>query len=584
MLADDDARTGSAGAESVLVVPLEVVPGAEPDLVVSALAGSMYGGAVFTRSPVAMAVVDGTGRVLEVNPALAQYLGHPPEALAGTSLHEHMAPEDVGRVLLGTAERRLRHARGHDLWAVVSAVPMPEAGAGAALVSLDDATNRRNTERMLLHAALHDSLTNLPNRRLLRDRLETALTRAHRTAERVAVLFVDLDKFKEVNDTFGHDVGDEVLVSVAAGILGALRANDTVARLGGDEFVVIAEELTDDDDLVALVDRLRAGIGRPVQARGREVRVRASVGVAIAGPDATTGEELMRRADLAMMRAKRHPELPFVVADDTIGDDVSGDPREARGLIAELRHAIQADLLQLHYQPVVSVDGRLMGLEALVRWPHPRLGLLMPQDFLPRIANTPLATSLSDWVLRAAVRDAASWHDPSVRVSVNMWAGEVARPGFADTVALLLTWAGLQARGLYLELHEQDLPDAGPALPDELDRLRRLGVGLAIDDFGSGGTSLAGLRRLPVDTLKVDRTFVAGCVDDPEDGAVVAAVATAAKAAGRHPLASGVETPEQLRVLRQMGYESVQGYLTGAPQPLVDLRDVLSHRRIELPS
>jgi diguanylate cyclase (GGDEF)-like protein/PAS domain S-box-containing protein len=593
VLAEDDVRAGSADdAEPVLVVPLQTAaqaaaytspfaPGASP--VPADARTSAYGGAAFVRSPVAMAVVDGTGAVLEVNPALARYLGHPVDALVGTVLHAHVAPEDVGRLRLGTTERRLRHARGHDLWAVVSAVPMPEAGAGAALVVLDDATSRRNTERMLLHAALHDSLTNLPNRRLLRDRLETALTRAHRTSARVAVLFVDLDKFKEVNDTFGHDVGDEVLVSVSTGILGALRSNDTVARLGGDEFVVVAEDLSDDDDLVALVERLQAGIGRPVNVRGRQIRVRASVGVAIDGTDATTGEQLMRLADLAMMRAKRHPELPFVVADDTIGDDTLDDGREGRGLVAELRHAIQADLLQLHYQPVVSVEGRLIGLEALVRWPHPRLGLLMPEDFLPRVEGTPLAQSLTDWVLRAAVSDAASWHDPSVRVSVNVWADEVARPGFADTVALLLTWAGLQARGLYLELREQDLPEAGPALPDELDRLRRLGVGLAIDDFGSGGTSLAGLRRLPVDTLKVDRTFVAGCVDDPEDGAVVAAVATAARAAGRHPLAAGVETAEQLRVLKSLGYESVQGYLTGAPAPLIDLRPVLAHRRVELP-
>ena len=545
--------------------------------------GSLLG-AVFARSPVAMAVLDGAGQVLETNPALDRYLGHRPGGLVGTFLHDHVVPEDVGRLRLGTSERRLRHARGHDLWAVVSAVPLPEAGPGATLVCLDDATSRRNTERMLLHAALHDSLTNLPNRRLLRDRLDTALSRTHRTAARVAVIFLDLDRFKEVNDTLGHDVGDEVLVSVANGIHHALRANDTVARLGGDEFVVVCEDLGGDEDLAALVDRLREGIALPVRVRGREVRVSASIGVAVAGPDGVTGEELMRLADLAMLRAKRRPELPYVLADAGLADALGNDPREGRGLVAELRHAIQADLLQLHYQPVVRVDGDLLGLEALLRWPHPRLGLLMPEDFLPRVAGTDLATPLTDWVLRTAVRDAASWHDPSVRVSVNVWADEVARPGFTDTVALLLTWAGLQARGLYLELHEQDIPEAGPGLRDELERLRRLGVGLAIDDFGSGGTSLAGLRRLPVDTLKVDRTFVAGCVDDAEDGAVVAAVATAARVAGRHPLASGVETPEQLRLLRGLGYESVQGYLTGAPAPLIDLRDVISQRQVTLPA
>jgi diguanylate cyclase (GGDEF)-like protein/PAS domain S-box-containing protein len=541
-------------------------------------------GPVFRRSPVAMAVVDGDGRVVEVNDALGRYLGYPPADLVGSQLHDHVAPEDIGRLRIGTTERRLRHARGHDLWAVVTTVEMPEAGPGATLVCLDDATSRRNTERMLLHAALHDSLTNLPNRRLLRDRLDTALIRAHRTSARVAVLFLDLDRFKEVNDTFGHDIGDDVLVSVANGILGALRSGDTVARLGGDEFVVVCEDLGDDDDLARLVDRLRDGIGRPVDVRDRELVVSASIGVAVAGPGAETGEALLRLADLAMLQAKKHPELAFVVADETIADELNGDPREGRGLAAELRHAIQADLLQLHYQPVVRIDGHLMGLEALLRWPHPRLGMLMPQDFLPRVEGTDLARSLSDWVLRAAIRDAAGWHDPSLRVSVNVWAEEVARPGFADTVATLLTWAGMQARGLYLEMHEQDLPEAGPGLTDQLDRLRRLGVGLADDDFGSGGPSLAGLRRLPVDTLKVDRTFVAGCVTDAEDGAVVAAVATAAKAAGRHPLASGVENVDQLRVLRGLGYESVQGYLTGAPAPLIDLRDIINHRRVELPA
>jgi diguanylate cyclase (GGDEF)-like protein len=463
-------------------------------------------------------------------------------------------------------------------------VPLPEAGDGAALVSLDDATSRRNTERMLLHAALHDSLTNLPNRRLLRDRLDTALTRGHRTGAQVAVLFVDLDRFKEVNDTYGHDAGDDVLVSVASGILAALRSGDTVSRLGGDEFVVVCEDLAGADDLARLVERVLEGIRRPVQLRDGAVSVSASIGVAVAGERMETGEELLRLADLAMLRAKRHPERAYVVADESVADELAGDPREGRGLTAELRHAIQADLLQLHYQPVVRVDGHVIGLEALLRWPHPRRGMLLPEDFLPRVAGTDLAQSLSDWVLRAAVRDAAAWHDPRLRVSVNMWAEEVSRPGFAENVAALLTWAGLQARGLYLELHEQDLPEAGPGLADQLDRLRRLGVGLVIDDFGSGATSFAGLRRLPVDILKVDRSFVAGCVDDPEDGAVVAAVATAARAAGRHPLASGVETVEQLRVLRGLGYESVQGYLSGAPAPLIDLRDLIATRHVTLPT
>ena len=546
--------------------------------------------ALFDRSPVGMAVVDSLGHILIANEALGDFLGRLPSSLSGRTLHDLAAVDDVGRFRPGVSERRMRHERGHDVWALVSVVPLPEAGPGALLVCLDDSTGRRNTERMLVHAALHDSLTNLPNRRLLRDRLDTALARAHRSLSTVAVLFLDLDRFKDVNDTFGHDAGDEVLVGVASGIHGALRSCDTVARLGGDEFVVVCEDVRSEEDVTRLAERLLEGVRRPVTVRDHAVSISASIGIAIAGPHADTGEELIRLADLAMYRAKHRTDTAYVLADSGLTDHAAsaegwpgvGHPAGQADLLSDLRRAIQGDRLQLHYQPVVRVDGGLIGLEALLRWPHPQHGLLLPHDFLPRVAGTDLARPLSDWVLRAAVRDAASWHDPQVRVSVNMWAAEVARPGFAETVSMLLTWAGLQARALYLELHENDLPEAGPGLADELDKLRRLGVGLVIDDYGTGGMSLTSLRRLPIDTIKVDRSFVSRLMGNEEDAVVVAAVAAAARAAGRHALATGIETPEQLRRVRELGYESVQGYLAGAPAPLVDLRDVITHRRVTL--
>ena len=538
--------------------------------------------ALFERSPVGMAVVDALGTVVLANPALGAFLGRDANALVGHALHDLAATDDVGRIRTGIAERRMRHLRGHDLWAAVSAVPLPEAGDNAMLVCLDDATGRRNTERMLVHAALHDSLTNLPNRRLLRDRLDTALARAQRSLSTVAVLFVDLDRFKDVNDTYGHDVGDEVLVGVASGIHSAMRSCDTVARLGGDEFVVVCEDVQAEQDVTRLAERILAGVRRPVTVQGHHLAVAASIGIAVASPGSESADELLRRADLAMYRAKHRNDASVELADSP-GDGGTGSALSARsadGLLDELRRAIQTDQLRLHYQPVVRLDGGLVGLEALLRWPHPRLGMLLPHDFLDRVAGTELARSLTDWVLRAAVRDAASWHDPQVRVSVNMWAAEVARPGFAETVGMLLTWAGLQARALYLELHETELSDAGPGLVDELDQLRRLGVGIAIDDYGTGGMSLSTLRHLPVDTLKVDRSVVAGVLGS--EAGTMAAVAAAARAAGRHPLAAGVETPEQLRRLGELGYESVQGYVAGAPAPLIDLRDVIRHRRVTL--
>lgn len=540
--------------------------------------------AVFRRSPVAMLLVDDAGLVVDANPAAERLLGHPPSGLPGTPLQALAPVAETEALVAGTSERRLRHHLGHDVWTLVSAVPLPELGERAMVVCLEDATTRRNTERLLLHAALHDSLTNLPNRRLLRDRLDTGLARAARSGSTVAVLFVDLDRFKDVNDTLGHDAGDEVLIHVAGGIHSALRSNDTVARLGGDEFVVVCEDVEDQHDIVHLAERLIANIEKPVHVHGHTVSVTASIGIALSPAGLGTGDDLLRRADMAMLRAKRRPDASFVLADDTTLDLTGYGKPEDSHLLNDLRHAIQADLLALHYQPVVRLDGRLVGLEALLRWSHPVHGQLLPQDFLPRVAGTEVARSLSDWVLRTAIRDAASWRDPRIRVSVNVWAEHVARPGFADTVAMLLTWAGLQARGLYLELHEHDLPDAGPGIAEELEQLHALGVGLALDDFGSGGTSLAGLRRLPIDALKVDRTFVAGLLRDPDDAALVATVAAVARAAGRYSLATGVETREQLRALEIMGYDSIQGYFSGAPAPLVDLREVIRARRVRLPA
>ncbi|MGH8968874.1 MAG: putative bifunctional diguanylate cyclase/phosphodiesterase [Actinomycetes bacterium] len=434
----------------------------------------------------------------------------------------------------------------------------------------------------LLHAAMHDSLTNLPNRRLLKDRLDTALARSRRSGsgQTVAVLFIDLDDFKRVNDDLGHDAGDELLVAVARNILSALRSCDTVARQGGDEFVVVCEDVTAEGDVSRLVRRLREAIRRPVLLRGRQVSVEASVGVAVPGHSAVTSQELVRLADLAMYRAKARRNVDFVMAEDSLAAATGRAPCDK--LVSELRHAVQADQLVLHYQPVVRFDGSLLGLEALVRWPHPRLGLLLPGEFLHVAEGTELGKPVSDWVLRTAISDAASWCDPTVRVSVNVWATEAGQPGFASTVTELLTWAGLPGRGLYLEMRESDLAAGGPALADELEQLCRLGVGLAVDDFGTGGSSLTDLRTLPVGALKIDRTFVAAS-DDPAEAALVGAVGAAARALGRHAVAAGVETPEQLRRVKGMGYRSVQGFLTGPPAPLVDLRDVVRDRRVTIP-
>jgi len=534
--------------------------------------------AIFDRNPVAAALVDASGLITEVNVALCLLLGKPAREITGTTLQSLTLAEGATFVTDGQTEQRLAHALGREVWAVASSVDLPEAGHGARLVSFDDATSRRNTEKILLHAALHDSLTDLPNRRLLSDRIETALSRAERSSRTVAVLFLDLDDFKKVNDSFGHDAGDTMLVAVARNIISVLRTCDTVARIGGDEFVVLCEDVSSEGDISLLVGRLLEAIRRPVRVEGGTAAVSASIGVAVPGPRRETGDQLVRMADLAMYRAKHHPELDYVIADETLVDP--GPP--GSDLLAELRHAIQADELVLHYQPVVRVDGHLMGLEALVRWRHPRLGTLLPHDFLHVAEAGGLTRSLSDWVLRTAIAQAGSWHDPTLRVSVNVWASEVAQPGFADNVAALLTWAGLQARSLYIEMHENELSRAGTGLTVELDQLRMMGVGLAIDDYGSGGPSLAALPGLPVDTLKINRSLVARCLDDPADAAIVEAVAVAGMANGRHLIASGVERREQLSWLRDRGYHVVQGHLIGAARPLEELSLIIQRRHVDM--
>jgi len=542
---------------------------------------------VFDRSPVGIAVLDGTGAVLHANGSLGRLLGREPADLTGTPLHD-FAIDDDGPFWPGISERRLRQESGHELRAVASAVTLPDSGDMELLVCLDDAPMRQRTDGDNTHADARVRPSDHPDRWLLRDRIETALARSRRRGGSVAVLVIDPGPLDEVNHAIDHDERGEVLVVIASGIQSAMRSCDTVARLGADEFVVVCEELTAASEVEALARRLLVELDRPVQVSGRSVSVSASIGIAVAGPGAESAEsaesadQLIRTAYLAMYRAKHQPDTSYVVAGDTDAAELVRGEQRSDGLLADLRHAIQADLLQLHYQPVVRADGGLLGLEALIRWPHPRRGLLMPHDFLPHVAHTDLARPLSDWVLRAAVGDAASLGDPRLRVSVNMRAADVARPGFADTVAMLLRWAGLPSRGLYLELHEHDLPGAGRGLSGELSRLRHIGVGLAIDDVGADGASLAGLGALPVDTLKVGRSFVAGCLSDPEDTVVVATVATAARATGRHAVAAGVENVDQLHLLRGLGYESFQGYLAGAPAPLDDLQDVIARRRVTL--
>lgn len=550
---------------------------------------------VFEHSPTGLAVLDAEGHFLEANQTFCRFLGRRPSELVGASYHLIMPPGEATLVPGSLSDRRYLHAEGRTVWGRTSSVVVEHAGKVRVLLCVEDVTNQRRTDQSLVHAALHDSLTDLPNRRLLHDRLSTALARSGRSDAMLAVMFLDLDQFKEINDTFGHEVGDEVLIGVSRHLSGVLRGADTVARLGGDEFVVVCEDVADEEDLALVADRLLAAVRTPIQVGSKTITVTASMGVTVAGPMTEDPHDLLRLADQAMYRAKRSGRNCHVIADDRLMSQVTATSQ----LEAELRHAIQADELTLYYQPVVLVDGTLVGMEALVRWNHPRLGLLGPGDFL-HVATGDLSRSLSDWVLRTAVADAATWTDPVdrvnrvsgsvaeathriapvVRVGVNVAVREVTEATFIDNVVALLRWAGLAPHCLFIDIREEQLADEHAGLRQQLERLRALGVGVAVDDFGTGSSSLGDLKRLPVDTVKIDKRFAWSVLEDAADAAIVAAITATSRATGRQTLAEGVETHAQLFKLRDLGCDCVQGFLMARPAPLHELQEILLNRRV----
>ncbi len=430
------------------------------------------------------------------------------------------------------------------------------------------------------HRAIHDSLTELPNKVLFMDRLQHALDAGPRSGERLAVMFLDLDQFKVINDSLGHDTGDQVLLGVADRLRGALRQGDTAARLGGDEFAVLCEHVGSADDGVVLAERIQAAASGFSVINGVELGVTASVGVVIVEPDAgVSAETLLQAADTAMYRAKDRGRDRIEVFDDQLRN------RAYARLETEttLRRAMEEGRLRVFYQPILSgVTGRVVEMEALLRIETPNGTLLGPADFIEVAEQSGLIATIGVQVLEEACRQAAAWRrrypdrDP-IRVAVNMSARQLSRIPIADTVKAALSAAGCSPDMLGLELTETVLMEAGEHVRDELEMLRKVGVTVGLDDFGTGYSSLAYLKRFPVDFLKIDRCFVAGLGHDPEDEAIVDAIISLGRSLGLSTVAEGVETVEQLTKLRGLGCDRMQGYLFARPQRAADLDALIEH-------
>jgi diguanylate cyclase (GGDEF)-like protein len=436
---------------------------------------------------------------------------------------------------------------------------------------------RQEAEDELLHRALHDPLTGLANRTLFMDRLHQALARSARHPGATAVVFLDLDRFKVINDSLGHEAGDHVLKLMAERLRGVVREMDTASRFGGDEFLILCEELAGKEEAVFIAERLARVIAQPMELEGGEVVVTTSIGIALTGGPDDRPEDLVRDADAALYRAKDRGRARYELFDHPM----RAGAVKRLAVEAELRRALDRGELRLHYQPIVRTDdGRLTGLEALVRWQHPERGLLLPSEFVPVAEETGLIVPLGAWVLEEACRQWTEWQPvakdgASLGLAVNISAAELGRPQFPKTLDRLLTSTGMDASDLSLEITESVLLEASTSALDVLRHIRHMGVRMVIDDFGTGYSSLGYLKRLKVSGVKVDRSFVYGLGRDSEDSAIVAAIVSLAHALGVVVVAEGVETAAQVEGLRVLHCELAQGHYFSPPLPAEAMAEFL---------
>jgi diguanylate cyclase (GGDEF)-like protein/PAS domain S-box-containing protein len=446
-------------------------------------------------------------------------------------------------------------------WFEVHAYPYE----GGLSVYFRDISERKRTEERLSYLAQYDPLTGLPNRTLFRDRLELALARARRDGHLIGVMFLDLDRFKEVNDNLGHSVGDELLVQVASRLKENLRDIDTISRLAGDEFTFIIEGAARVEQVAAVADKILGVFAQPVRAGGHEIFVTGSIGIAISDSGKDTVDELLKNADIAMYHAKGEGRNNYQV----YSDEVHASSSEKLSLETKLRRAIEREEFVLVYQPQVDIGtGRIVGAEALIRWQSSELGLVSPARFIPLAEESGLIVPIGEWVLRTACRQNRAWQDAGLEpigVSVNLSPRQFRSRNLLETVVGILAEERLDARLLELEITETTVMQRADEVVVMLGRLDAIGVRLAIDDFGTGYSSLSYLKRFPVHKLKIDQSFVRDISNDGDDAAIVGAIVGMARALELHVIAEGVETRQQLDFLRKLGCDEYQGYLFSKP-------------------
>ena len=540
----------------------------------------------------AFVAIDVAGRIIDWNRQAERHFGWTHDEAMGELLTELIIPPvhreahtrgierflatGEGPVLGRRVELEALHRDGHQFPIELTPWVVRADGAVRFNAFIHDITERKAFERELEHQSLHDSLTALPNRALLLDRLERALARAQRVGSRVAVLFIDLDRFKAVNDSLGHEAGDQVLLGVAERVPRALRAADTLARLSGDEFVVLCEDVAEQESVVVIAERVLDELSTPFVVAGTEAYVSASIGIALTGPEPISASELLADADLAMYRAKERGKSVYELFDESLRVRAT----ERLGTERALRGAIQSDELVAFYQPLVEIaSARVSGVEALVRWLHPQRGLLLPGEFIPLAEDTALVGRVGEWMLNESCRQMRRWHDelrePPAWVAVNLSVRELEQPSLVAMIHRILDDHHLPPSALLLEITESAVMHDAKTVIRRLWELKEMGVRLAIDDFGTGFSSLDRLRRMPVESLKIDRSFIAEMSVVPGGTALVAAIVAMSHSLGLTVVAEGVETVDQLQELGRLGCDEVQGYLLARPGAASDTEVIL---------
>lgn len=452
-------------------------------------------------------------------------------------------------------------------------------GLGVVIWLLEEEhTKAQSTTQEIATLAFHDALTGLPNRKLLVDHLTRAIYQARRDKCNLAVYFIDVDRFKVINDSLGHSAGDKVLQAVAARVTASLREADTVARMGGDEFVVLTPDIHGVEDAVHIAQKIRDAIREPIQIEGRELFVSASMGVAVYPSDGEVAETLVKNADTAMYRAKSQGNDLLQL----YTPEMNAHATEQLALESALRRAVETFEFELHYQPIVQTsDNRIVALETMLRWRHPVLGLVRPEQFIRLAESTGLIVPIGEWTLRTACKQLAEWRGSGyreLRLAVNISARQLKQPDFVDMVSLTLAETNVAASAIEFEITEMSATQSELAIVDRLRALRSMGIRISIDDFGTGFSSVSVLKVFPVDALKIDTSFVRDLVLDPDDAAIAAAVVALAKSMGLTVIAEGVENPAQLDFLRAQGCEMWQGYLCCPPVHTSEVRAVLGRR------